>query len=164
MPLWALTAVKFHLLSPLPSGARFRLSHKHNGKGYFWRMVGRLMMSMLRAGDLFLCLICVSLTLWSPLCELSGSYWEDNKSSEMWQELGTTKPQWALHGEPSQRICNLKLSQFIQETGPGPRPSAEHQKEILSNCRDFATPKSGTAQLSRGQRQMVFKWVNSRLC
>lgn len=125
MHLWALIAVKFHLLSPLPSGARFRHSHKHNGKGYFWRMVGRLTMSMLRAGDLFLYL---TVTLWSPpydLEPLSGSYWEVNRSSEIQQELETTKPQSAIQGESLQRIFNLKLSWFIQETGVGPRPSAE---------------------------------------
>lgn len=40
-------------------------------------------MSVLRAGDLFLRL---TVTFWSPLHHLeplSGSYWEDNKSSEI---------------------------------------------------------------------------------
>lgn len=40
--------------------------------------------------------------------------------------------------------------------------SADHQK-TLSSCRDSATKSSGPAPLSRGQKQMVLRWVNSRL-
>lgn len=106
---------------------------------------------------------CVSLlTFRSPLHHLepqSGSYWEDNKSSEIRQNLGAANSQSARQGESPQKIIHLKLSQFIPETGVGPRSSAEHQQEILSSCRDFV---SEPPQLWRGQRQGVFKWVNSR--
>lgn len=106
---------------------------------------------------------CVSLlTFRSPLHHLepqSGSYWEDNKSSEIRQNLGAANSQSARQGESPQKIIHLKLSQFIPETGVGPRSSAEHKQEILSSCRDFV---SEPPQLWRGQRQGVFKWVNSR--
>lgn len=43
----------------------------------------------------------------------------------------------------------LKLSQFTQETGAGPRSSAEQQKGILSSCRTLQLPNLGQLSSQR---------------